>query len=411
MIPFFVVDRPISLEIIKGLSVPKGKKIGLMAHANTSHNFRQAFRDYPRQNTIKMCDSAIFNTSRNNTYAELYSRYENMDADYGVMIDVLCDSKATLKSAERALNIYTQGTYKFELVGVTQGRTVEEYLTCYERLRQMGFTHIAVGGLLQKRERSVRYMNVRSEELMLQILKRIRAEYNPEWLFVLGCLHPSRIQIFKELDVWGDYKGWIFEYKKRDEYVRESVDLLAHNHLAHETLTFLKSEHAASLENILLRRQKALDERIKAHKKLLKAKRAFQDFMTGVYESLKLTKPQASKMFVTYKSRGVINDCDVPKVKRLLLNAGVKKTRVEEFIYLAATSRLIKKVYVGAERKLQKRNTELALALDLTIKSGLLSSQTRTVAVNIKQVLETSEQSHRISQVHQFIEKSILNLV
>ena len=74
-----------------------------MAHANTSQNFRNAFRDYSHQRVVKMCDSAIFDERRDKTsYADLYARYEEMGADYGVMIDVLRDSDATLKSASKA---------------------------------------------------------------------------------------------------------------------------------------------------------------------------------------------------------------------------------------------------------------------------------------------------------------------
>lgn len=222
-VPFFVVDRPISLHILSGLEIPPGKRIGLMARANTSQRFRQLFRDFPahgieHHQVVKMCDSAIFERERLR-YEELFSAYEQMGADYGVMIDAWQDALKTLESARRALEVYDPGRHHFRLVAVAQGRTVSDYLSSYEKLRRLGFRYIAVGGLLQKRERSARYSSVANERLMREVLIRIKSEHKPDWLFALGCLHPSRLPFFKELGVWADYKGWLFQYRKRDETV------------------------------------------------------------------------------------------------------------------------------------------------------------------------------------------------
>jgi hypothetical protein len=56
---------------------------------------------------------------------------------------------------------------------------------------------------------------------MQDVLKKVRERFNPEWLFPLGCYHPKRREIFQELEVWGsDYKGWIFQYKKRERLIQ-----------------------------------------------------------------------------------------------------------------------------------------------------------------------------------------------
>jgi hypothetical protein len=236
MIPFLVADRPISLSIIKGISLPKGAQIGILSQAaTTSERFKQLFGAYPlrtdvvypngqppnttiRLQTLKMVDSGIFGKKGCQLdYSELFASYDDMRADYGIMIDVMRDRTATIKSARKAMSEYQTGDYGFKLVGVVQGETTEEYFRCYEQLLKLGYDHIAVGGLLQKRVNTARYVQVRSEQLLEDVLRGIRKKFNPEWLFALGVLHPDRIELFQEVGVWGsDYKGWIFNYEKKD---------------------------------------------------------------------------------------------------------------------------------------------------------------------------------------------------
>jgi len=250
LIPFFVADRPASLKILKGIMLRYPEiKVGIMTHAFISKNFTQMFNDFPNnsdlqyeekhlldnestlaRNLMKMADSGIF--SKNGCtigYEELFERYNTMGTDFGVMIDVLGDAKATLKSAEKALRIYEKNKkeYRFDLVAVAQGRTLEEYLECYRKLFS-NFEFIAIGGLLKKRIKSARYVRVRDEQFMYEVLQTIRQEFNPEWLYVLGCYHPSRHKKFEEMGIWGsDYKGWIFNYKlKRQLLAKISLDLL-----------------------------------------------------------------------------------------------------------------------------------------------------------------------------------------
>jgi len=244
IIPFFVADRPASFLILKGILLKYPHiKVGIMTHAFTSKNVWQIFKKFPKEllllyednalssnedvlskSLIKMTDSGIF--SKNGCtieYEELFERYNVMGTDFGVMIDVLRDAKATLKSAEKALRIYEKNKkkYRFDLVAVTQGRTLEEYLECYQKL-SANFEFIAIGGLLKKRINSVRYVRVRDEQFMYKVLEAIKREFNPKWLYVLGCYHPSRHKKFEEIGVWGsDYKGWIFNYKLKRQLLND----------------------------------------------------------------------------------------------------------------------------------------------------------------------------------------------
>lgn len=215
-IPFFVVDRPISLDILKYCEIHKQSEyFGLMGHANTSDNFQNLFRKFPSSNIFKMVDSGVFTKDGCKLkYKDLFSTYEKMGADYGIMIDILKDKDKTLKSAQKAIKIYHKGNYRFNLVGVAQGNDLEEYVECYKELKSLGFNHIAIGGLLKKSLNSARYVKVKNENFLVEVLREIRNFDQRGWLFTLGCYHPKRHSLLKKFGVFGaDYKGWILNYK------------------------------------------------------------------------------------------------------------------------------------------------------------------------------------------------------
>jgi|YNPBryBLVA2012_1023415.scaffolds.fasta_scaffold05198_3 hypothetical protein len=239
MIPFYVADRPISLSILKGIELPENITIGIMGRATTSLSFQRLFSEYPygidviyktnhppdniiRKQTIKIADSGVFGkVGCQLNYEQLFQIYERMNTQYGIMIDVIKDSFATFESAKEAIRIYQNKQWRFNLIGVAQGNDPDEYIKCYSDLLSIGFEYIAVGGLLKRYRNTARYVKVNNEQLLVQVLYKIRKEFNPSWLFVLGCLHPKRVQLFSELGVWGsDSKGWIFNYEKKDKLLK-----------------------------------------------------------------------------------------------------------------------------------------------------------------------------------------------
>ena len=236
-IPFFVVDRPMSLKLLEHCKISELPfKVGLMGHVNTSENFRKQFKHFKGNNIIKMADSGVFSKDGSVfDYEDLFEIYEKMGVEYGVMIDVLKNKNKTLKSARKAIKIYNKNTYKFNLVGVAQGKDEKEYLDCYIKLKKLGFEFIAIGGLLKKIENSSRYVKVRNEEFLDKVVSKIRNEFPKDWLFLLGCYHPKRFDRFVKFKIFGaDYKGWIFNYtipseeerrsKSREELRRERFD-------------------------------------------------------------------------------------------------------------------------------------------------------------------------------------------
>lgn len=248
-IPFLVADRPASLRVIKGSGIERfDKKLGIMSHANVSSNVQDLMRTFPcsedcelsenckfpegvckkakkiRKRTVKMCDSGVFtkNGSKFESYSALFEVYDNMGTDYGIILDVLNNKDKTLKTARKAINTYQDEKHSFNLVGVAQGKNAQEYLECYEGLKEMGYDHIAIGGLLEKNNGNGKFSSVEEEERIEKVLGKIRDKYPKEWLFVLGCYHPSRHYLFKRYDVFGsDSKGWIFRYDKREDFNKE----------------------------------------------------------------------------------------------------------------------------------------------------------------------------------------------
>lgn len=261
MVPFFVVDRPMSLNIVKSYFAKHSSlKFGLMTHAQTSDNFKKLYASFPcdwesqcwvpncecpgsgktnknavsiRNRVIKIVDSGIFrSTKERGSYKDIFSSYDEMNADYGIMIDFLKDMNKTLDSAKEALELYSKGKYNFKLITVAQGNNTGEYIECYRKLKELGSEFIAIGGLLNRKENSARYIHVRDESMMREVVESVCEAYNPEWLFALGVYHPSRHDFFNNQKVWGsDYKGWIFNYTHKLDLLQELQTELAGNEI------------------------------------------------------------------------------------------------------------------------------------------------------------------------------------
>jgi len=298
IIPFFVADRPASLLILKGAMLKHPEvKVGVMTHALTSRNFIQMFNKFPYKldlryedvhfldkedilalNLIKIADSGVFTLNGCTIgYNELFTRYNQLGVEFGVIIDVLKDSAETIQSAMKGLRIYTRNKHKyhFNLIAVAQGKTMDEYLKCYEKLQQQ-FEYVAIGGLLKKSGNSARYVRVQDEQFMHDVLTAIKKDFSPEWIFPLGCYHPSRHKKFEEIGVWGsDYKGWIFNYTAKMDSLKNLNNNLTSFDLNNGSTNFFKAllKHTEELEtNLTNLRKKWREEKDPPTKRELRIK-------------------------------------------------------------------------------------------------------------------------------------------
>ena len=267
MIPFFVVDRPMSLNIIKTFFVKHpGVTFGLMSHALVSESFRTLYAKFPcdssgcwlaskqpsvscdcavgsrddlRRSVIKAVDYGIFSKGPSLPYPKLFDIYQRMGADLGIMKDVFGDSRRTLESAKRAVESYQRKPRSFRLVLVAQGNNVDDYLWCIERLIRLGVGELAIGGLLTRKLNSARYSSAGKLADIDNVLSAVRRAHPEHEVFVLGCYHPKRHHLFASRSVFAsDYKGWIFNYEHRID----RVDKL------HTELMKLEAEHGCSSE-------------------------------------------------------------------------------------------------------------------------------------------------------------------
>lgn len=208
--PLFVADRPASLRILSALNK---EKFGILSHPYTTERFKSDFRNFNCK--IKIGDSGIYQGD-SLTYEELFEEYVKMGVDYGIIKDYYRDRIKTKKSAVAAKKTYEarKNIYKFELIGVAQGRSVAEYLESYrEQREELGFPIVAIGGLLDKTSGNMCTVRVTNSTMLKNVLTAIRHKFPKDKLFPLGIYNSRRLDFLNEMNAWAsDYKGWIFRY-------------------------------------------------------------------------------------------------------------------------------------------------------------------------------------------------------
>ena len=240
--PLFVVDRPVSLEILKGLKDKNGQ-FGILSHAFTTDNFKSKFKEFEFAK-YKIGDSGIYQ-GRDISYPELFNEYIKMGVTHGIIKDYFRNPAKTLESSKEAWEYHNKANLqeKFVLLGVAQGNTIKEYLQSYENQRKIGYKMIAVGGLLSKIENHSRMVRVLREGLMINVLKNLRAKYPYDTIFPLGIFNRSRIGLFKELNVWAtDYKGWIFRYNIEQSHRKKDRFEQVQNYIRNEILPLITKD-------------------------------------------------------------------------------------------------------------------------------------------------------------------------
>ena len=495
MIPFFVADRPMSLRILKGLNLKDypGVKIGIMAHANTSDNFQKAFRDYPCEDlercdaigakpclyktdkgrnrckhrklilerTVRMCDSGVFTKEGAMlSYEELFAAYDRMNVEYGIMIDVLHDAFATIKSAKEAKKVYELGNHKFNLVVVAQGETEQEYLDCYSKLNHLGFEHIAIGGLLRRNQNTVRYVKVGSEKLLFDILEKIKKEHSPNWLFALGCLNPKRVEKLQKLNVWADYKGWIFQYKKRNQSLNSCLDEFEKNYCdvfnnveqdkftaegGHSQALPLQGRERVTkiIKEIIHKRNNLIADQNQISKELHQGKKELRKELKNILDILASGKYISTPLFSRIVNRGFFSPQEqqivietFKEISRTIqapaFEAGVTSSQntqghkeasrhatslekivtSKEMLDKAEKNCQLNKNKKNIEKQINQYNQEILKKLKMHIKNDTtIASNTKTMCNEVINLIEKSEHNYRLEQVRDYIEQEILKLL
>lgn len=221
-LPIFVVSAPHHLKIwqvfLNGLGNRSKLEFGFLINSCTaSKNLKTMFANFPEKNgfPVKIGDSGIFHGDSVDCH-EIFSIYEELHVGYGIINDSLNDSHETNLNAYKSKIVYERNGYGFRLVGVAQGKNIDDYISSYHYQREIGYENIAFGGLLAGPKHKRR---IDDKKLSLAV-EKVRKEYGEnEWLFALGAYGPARIDFLKGHKIWADSKRWLFQYKRKKDTV------------------------------------------------------------------------------------------------------------------------------------------------------------------------------------------------
>ncbi len=127
--------------------------------------------------------------------------YEDLRFDLGVSVDHLIFTELesekerrwqiTIENAKEFLHLYNSGSYNFIPIGVAQGWDAASYQRAVYELMQMGYRHIAIGGLVRSQTTEI-----------LQILEAINKVLKPNTqVHLFGVNRPEHIHTFAKLGV------------------------------------------------------------------------------------------------------------------------------------------------------------------------------------------------------------------
>lgn len=135
------------------------------------------------------------------TTAEILEYYQQLGFAIGVSIDHLIFAELaaeqerrwqiTIDNAEAFLKLHRSGGYRFEPVGVIQGWSAASYQRAARALMHMGYTHIAVGGLVRSPTPEI-----------VRVLTAVREELRPHTqVHLFGVSRPEYVATFAALGV------------------------------------------------------------------------------------------------------------------------------------------------------------------------------------------------------------------
>ena len=225
MLPVFVTSRTGEFRLFHQWW-NEGFRFGLITIPHkrpdpaVSLNHARAFAGFPGR---KYLDNGIFQGVRMSIEELFHYASTVVKADFVFIPDVFGDANATLARAEDALKVLPRWGNGVKPVAIAQGQNADEYMYCARELLGMGYTHLAVGGLLREvpggEEVTAGPLRKIDEPLMWEVLRRVRNELDPPWLHVLGALHHERVARFEALGVTSaDSKQWARGYTHLPAY-------------------------------------------------------------------------------------------------------------------------------------------------------------------------------------------------
>lgn len=159
-------DEPIFDGVLMSKTVIKPRIERYILEAGDIHAFLNLDPDIP---VLGDCGAYSYHQQYEPPYTttEILEYYETLGFNYGVSIDhVIFGSfeseeqtrrwEITLHNAEDFLHEHRAGDYKFTPVGIAQGTSPARYAEAVQRLVEIGYEHLALGGLARSGDRTIR---------------------------------------------------------------------------------------------------------------------------------------------------------------------------------------------------------------------------------------------------------------
>lgn len=205
MFPIFVTTYPYELKTLHEVA---DRPYGVMTTPAISGRVQQLFKDFPAKE--RWGDNGIFAGIRLSPL-QLLAWYHSLNVTHGLILDIFKEKDATLEFAADMWKLYKQKQYSFELVGVAQGNTADEYIAAVKALVALGFESVAIGGLLVVQTITAKHTIRRINTVLVrEILRLLNKEPMSCRLHWLGALSPLR-----NLPGSADSKGWCMDWINR----------------------------------------------------------------------------------------------------------------------------------------------------------------------------------------------------
>jgi len=164
--PHQFFDEPIFDGVLMSKTVVKPRVEARIRQAGGIHAFLRLDRRFP---VMGDCGAFSYRNEEEPPYTtdEILDYYESLGFAYGVSIDHLIFStfspeerkrrwNLTLRNAEEFLQRHREKGCTFTPVGIAQGDSPERYAQAIRRLVEMGYTHLALGGLARSNDQATR---------------------------------------------------------------------------------------------------------------------------------------------------------------------------------------------------------------------------------------------------------------
>ena len=206
------------------------------------------------------------------------SLYDKFDFDLGASVDHIPIPSITPKekkermdlteeNAEHFLKICKENKYQFIPVGSIQGVTVDDYVCYVQRYVEMGYKHIALGGLVRRKDSEILRIIAAVRETLQKHTRGIKENI---WVHLFGILRPDLQSSFQNLGVssfdsasylrkaWmssdrnylaPDGKGWYGTIRVPMSTSKVMRDAAQTNSISTERLEELESQCLSSLEH------------------------------------------------------------------------------------------------------------------------------------------------------------------